>query len=136
MARSLKPHSHVVVVDSQPTGYQTLVTMAEAQRWHAHFLTSGSSAMQFARRLRAELWMINASLPDMTGFELYEMLREQLGEATTFMISNQYSADEERRSCRIGADLYLCKEAGQWLDCQPLLKPLLLLPTRRGQESH
>ncbi len=131
MARSLQPQSHVVVVDSQTTGYRTLVALAEAQRWNTHFLTSASAAVRFARRLRAELWMIHTSLPEMTGFELYEMLREQFVEATTFMISNQYSADDERRSCRVGADLYLCKDADLSLDCKSLLKPLLPSPVKQ-----
>ena len=70
-------------------------------------------------------------MPEMTGFELYEMLREHFVEATTFMISNEYSADNERRSCSVGADLYLCKDADLSLDCQSLLKPLLPSPTTR-----
>ena len=37
MARPLQPQSHVVVVDSQPTGYRSLVTLAEAQHWHTPF---------------------------------------------------------------------------------------------------
>jgi DNA-binding response OmpR family regulator len=131
MARMLQPHSHVVVVDSQPSGYHTLVALAEAQLWHTHFLTSGSAAIQIARRLRGDLWMIHVSLPDMSGFDLYEIVREQLAEATTFMISNQYSADDEGRSCGIGADLYLCKDDCQSLDCESLLKPLMSLPTNR-----
>jgi DNA-binding response OmpR family regulator len=125
MARTLQPHSHVVVVDSQPSGYSTLVTLAEAQQWHTHFLTSGAAAIHIARRLRAELWMLHVSLPDMSGFELCEMLREQLEIATTFMIANHYSADDERRSCGIGVHLYLCKELDQSLDCGSLLKSLL-----------
>jgi DNA-binding response OmpR family regulator len=125
MARTLQPQSHVLVVDSQPTGYRSLLTLAEEHNWHTHFLVSAGAAIQIARRLRADLWMIHVSLSDMSGFDLCEILREELAEATTFMISNQYSPDEERRACGIGADLYLCKDDAQSLDCESLLKPLL-----------
>ena len=80
--------------------------------------------------------MIQVSLPDMSGFDLYEMLREQLADATTFMISDQYIAEDERRACSCGAALYLCKDADKSLDCQSLLKPLLPMPTKRVLKSH
>ena len=131
MARPLPQHSHIVVVDPQPMGYGTLLTLTEAQLWHAHFLTSASAALQTARHLRAELWMIHVALPDMSGFDLYEMLREQLHVTRTFVISNRYNADDERRSCGIGADLYLCKDDFQTLDCASLLTPLLPPSTNR-----
>lgn len=132
MARLNEPNLHVVVVDSQPTGYRTLVALAETQRWHTHFLTSGSAAIKIARRLRAELWMIHVSLPDMSGFDLYEMLREQLERATTFLISDEYDPEEEQRACGIKAHLYLCKDADQTLDCKSLLGSLLPPLVREG----
>jgi DNA-binding response OmpR family regulator len=136
MALTLRPQSHVVVVDRQPTGYHGLVELAEEHDWHVHFLTSARAALHFAGRLSADLWMVHVSLPEMSGFDLYEILREQVVEATAFMVSDQYNSDDEHRACRIGAALYLCKDAERSIDCEPLLKSLLPLPTRRVQKSY
>jgi DNA-binding response OmpR family regulator len=132
MARTLLAHSHVVVVDAQPTGYRGLIALAEIYDWHVHFLANGRAALQFARSLPAELWMIHVQLDDMSGCDLYEMLREQGVDAPTFIICDQYSTNVERRACGIGVDLYLCKDVGRSIDCEALLKEFLPSTTKRS----
>jgi DNA-binding response OmpR family regulator len=125
MPRRLGPESHIVVTDPRPKDYRDLTALAGEQGWHVHFLTSGRAAIQFAPRGHPALWVINVRLPDMLGFDLLEMLRAQAVAARVFVVADHYDAEDERQACRRGADLYLCKDATQSIDCTPILKSLV-----------
>jgi DNA-binding NarL/FixJ family response regulator len=120
MTHFLRPHSHVVVADSRPKDYRNLVQLTGDNRWHLHFLTTGSAAIRFGSA--ADLWIINTQLSDMSGFDLFELLGERAARAPTFLVGDQYSADEERRACGCGAALYLCKDANRSIDCRQLVQ--------------
>jgi DNA-binding response OmpR family regulator len=124
MARALKPESHIVVVDSRPRDYHDLASMAGEWQWHVHFLTTARAAITFLRRARADLWMINTWLPDMSGFTLYETLRDQVAGASAMIVSDRYDPEDERLACRGGAILYVCKGPADSIDCRSLLQSL------------
>lgn len=124
MPHTLRAQSHIVVVDPAPTAYRGLVSLAEDHHWHLHFLTTAGAALRFVGRMPVDLWMIHVSLPDMSGFDLYEILRARAVQSAAFIISDQYDAAHERRACALGAPLYLCKDAAHSLDCSALLKEL------------
>ncbi|MBI2824746.1 MAG: response regulator [Planctomycetia bacterium] len=125
MNRVLRSQSHVVVTDPRPLDYRNLAGLAGEHAWHVHFLTSGGAAIQFARRGSANLWMINVSLPDISGFDVVEMLRDLAVTAPVFLVADRYRAEDERQACLRGASLYLCKDTAASIDCPSLLEPLL-----------
>ncbi len=55
------------------------------------------------------LWLINTELPDMSGFDLVQMLRPNLAGATSVLIGSQYILEEEIAARRCGATMYLCQ---------------------------
>jgi DNA-binding response OmpR family regulator len=132
MAPLLRTQSHIVVVDSRPRDYHELTSLAEDWQWHIHFLTTARGAVTFLRRARADLWMINARLPDMSGFALYEILREQVDGASAMIVSDQYDVQDERLACGCGATLYVCKGSEFSIACRSLLQSLA---TPAGNES-
>jgi CheY-like chemotaxis protein len=109
MTLSLSFQSHIVVVDSRPNDYRVLPRLAEEHGWHIHFLTSARAAVRFVRSAGVDLWMISVRLPDMSGFELLEALREQLIGTPVFIVTERYDEEEERRACSYGAAMYLSK---------------------------
>ena len=123
MPRPLLANAQIIVVDPSPQDYDGLPQLANKHTWQLHFLTSGRTAIRFANRA-VDLWMINVSLPDMSGLELVEMLRDRARGTRVFVIADQYTPDDERRACRCGADLYLCKDASKSISCEPLLEQL------------
>jgi DNA-binding response OmpR family regulator len=125
MSRSLRSQSHIVVADARPKDYRNLALLAGEHGWHLHFLTSARAAIQFGRPSYASLWMVNVSLPDMSGFELLEALRDRVAENPVFVVADRYDADDERRACRNGAALYAVKDAAGSIDCKPLLEVLI-----------
>ena len=94
MTHFLRAHSQIIVADSRPRDYRNLVQLTGDNRWHLHFFTTGYAAIRFGSA--ADLWIVNTQLPDMSGFDLFELLGERAARAPTFIVSDQYSADEER----------------------------------------
>lgn len=134
MSRSLRSQSHIVVADARPKDYRNLALLAGENGWHLHFLTSARAAIQFGRPSHANLWMVNVSLPDMAGFELLEALRDRVAENPVFVVADRYDAEDERRACRIGAALYVVKDASGSIDCKPLLE--VLIAGQQQDERH
>ena len=125
MARLLRCGSHIVVVDARPRDYRDLVPLAGKHGWHLHFLTSGLAAVRFVRGSGVDLWMISVTLPEMSGFDLLEMLRDQVASANVFLVADRYDAEQERRACCCGASLYLCKGADRSIDCERIVDLLV-----------
>jgi DNA-binding NarL/FixJ family response regulator len=124
MTVPLASQSHIVVADPRPHDYQQLAALAGRYGWHVHLLTNASATLRLARSTPAALWMVNSRLPDMSGFDLLEMLREQLKSARVFIVADRYDPEHESRACRIGAALYVCKAASGSFDCATLLDAL------------
>ena len=113
--------SHVVVVDPRPSDYHGLAALAEEHGWHIHLLTTASAAMRFTSGTLSELWMINIRLPEMSGIDLLEMLRERHDHTLMLIVSDRYDIDDEQSACRAGAASYLCKDRSGALDCMRAL---------------
>ncbi len=111
----------ITIVDSSPEDYIALLAAADAPGVSIHFLMSGNDALRFARRYHSGLWVINSQLPDMTGFDLAEMLRSLRRSALVFLIGDEYHLDDEMQALTMGLAKYLCKP----------LEPSWILPHRR-----
>ena len=66
----------IVVVDACPADYMaTLAASRLGVRWQ--FLGCGRKALRMASVQAVDLWVVNVSLPDMSGLELCRMLHKQ-----------------------------------------------------------
>ena len=65
--------------------------------------------MRLVRRLDVDLWIVNAALPDMSGFDLAHLLRRSQRGARVFLIDNEYQIENELRALSLGLSKYLCK---------------------------
>lgn len=121
----------VVVVDGNCDRYADLVQAAQAGEVGLHFCVDGQSAMRLARRFRADVWLVASDLPDMSGFDLLEMLSPHVlqggvdplrsGAAVSldrighgmrsgiFVISDSYSVEDEQRALISGVAGYLVR---------------------------
>ena len=73
-----RPESHVVIVDFERADYDALLLCDGELGWPLHFLGSGREALRDARAVRSAAWLVRVELPDMTGFDLVEMLRDRI----------------------------------------------------------
>lgn len=131
MQRSLEVESHIIVVDSRPGDYHDLTRWAGEQQWHVHLLTTARAAIKFQRREQTDVWIINASLPDMSGFALCETIDTPSQRATVFIVSDRYELAHELLACQSGAS-YLAKGADHSIDCRWHLQRLKDCQVERG----
>jgi DNA-binding response OmpR family regulator len=107
----------VVVVDSRPVDYVTFAPWARANVVEFRFLSSGLNALRMARAVKPALWIINVELPEMTGFDLLEMLRVTIEDQLVVMVADQYQSQNELRSAELNASFFACKPLDvSWFD--------------------
>ncbi|HZZ26410.1 MAG TPA: response regulator [Pirellulales bacterium] len=149
MTLSLRFHSQIVVADARPHDYQELTQLATKHGWQVHLLTSATAVLRLTPSKPVDLYLVNTRLPDISGFDLFEMLRDRIPTARVFIVSDTYDDDDERQACCCGAALYLCKgpnhtvEFGAFLDFlvdqpAPLVtaEPIVVLPSGVDSLSH
>lgn len=121
----------IVIVDSSCDRYADFVLAAQAGEVGLHFCVDGRSAVRLARRFRADAWLVSADLPDMSGFDLLDMLSphvlqgdvdptlsgsrislNRVGEASRagiFIVSDAYHLADEQRALASGVAGYLVR---------------------------
>ncbi len=98
-----------VVVDAQPADYVCLAPRVRAGQMDCRCVVSGAAALRIAPAVDAALWAINAELPDMSGFDLMEMMRDNLVDPSIVLVGDRYRVEDEIRCRQAGATLYFCK---------------------------
>jgi len=121
----------IVIVDPVCERYGDFVGAAQAGEIGLHFCIDGQSAVRLSRRFRADAWLIAAELPDMSGFDLVEMLSPRvlqgdvdplLGGARIslasvghgmrsgiFIVADAYRLEEEQQALVSGVAGYLVR---------------------------
>lgn len=100
-----------IVVDPQTIAYRRLLQPANLPRWK--LLESARAALKVATTEPVAAWFINIRLPDMSGFELYELLRDRCRDARFVLVGDDYCVDDEIRARTAGVS-YLCKPPQAW----------------------
>jgi PleD family two-component response regulator len=121
----------IVVVDSGCDQYGDFVQAAQESAFGLHFCVDGRSAVRLARRFRADVWLIANDLPDMSGFDLVDMLGphvlqgsvdplkggarislDRLGQGMRsgiFIVADSYRLEDEQRALAAGVAGYLVR---------------------------
>jgi DNA-binding response OmpR family regulator len=103
----------MAIIDSDRAGYEAL---AGSGRARLRFLASGREALRLAATENISVWWIGVELSDMSGFDLYDMLRQQLEDATVCMVGPSYRIEDDLLARRAGAAMYVCKPVERcWL---------------------
>ena len=118
--------NEIVIVDPACDRYGDFVQAARAGEVGLHFCCDGRSAVRMARRFRADVWLVSSDLPDMSGFDLLEMLSPHVvqGDVDPMLSGARISLG------RIG-------EAGRGHGrAQGLVEAGRVLARRRGRNGH
>ncbi|MGB8855000.1 MAG: hypothetical protein WCC69_15710 [Pirellulales bacterium] len=121
----------IVIVDNSCDRYGDFVRAAQDGEVGLHFCVDGRSAVRLARRFRADAWLVSSDLPDMSGFDLLDMLSphvlqgdvdpmlsgarislDRMGEglrAGIFIVSDSYRLADEQRALASGVAGYLVR---------------------------
>ena len=96
----------MVIVDPKPSDYADLLRQCGDQGRSVFFVSSGRAALWLGS---VDAWIVYVDLPDMSGFELSEMIRSRFPNTRILLIGEDYSMEGELRArCGSGA-AYTCK---------------------------
>lgn len=106
----------VQIVDPQYEDYDCLLELAASAGLNLCFTRTGHSALRTGRLLGVDLWIVSTELPDMSGFDLLDLLHSAQADATVFVVDNVYQLQHEQRAMMLQAAEYLCKPVvASWL---------------------
>ena len=130
----------VVVVDDCPGDYAIFRPLEQDGNLELQFVASGGDALRLSHQLPVNLWLINTQLPDLSGFDVVEMLQPVPTGTAVFLIGNQYRSADELRALRLGVSKYLVKPLScDWLaDFRlraPPGQPTIRAPAFRASQS-
>ncbi len=108
--------SQVVIVDSKPNDYTTLVRSKPLGQANFEFFDSGRAALRFEPTKPPQLWVININLPDMSGLDLYHMISSRWPDSPIYLVGDDYRPEDEINARISGATFYFCKPLqSEWL---------------------
>ena len=96
--------NEIVIVDGTCDRYGDFVQAAQAGEVGVHFCVDGRSAVRLSRRFRADAWLVAAELPDMSGFDLLDMLSPHVlqGGVDPLLSGSRISLDQIGHGMRSG----------------------------------
>jgi len=123
--------NEIVIVDATCERYGDFVLAAQAGEVGVHFCVDGRSAVRLSRRFRADAWLVASELPDMSGFDLLDMLSPHVLQGAVdpllsgsrisldrvghgmrsgiFIVSDRYCLEDEQRALASGVAGYLVR---------------------------
>jgi two-component system, OmpR family, KDP operon response regulator KdpE len=108
----MTPEPRILVVDDEPPIRRLLKTALTAQSWRVEEAADGPEALEFLRRNKVDLIVLDLGLPQMDGLEVIRQLRDG-GNLTPIVVLS--SRDDEKgkvAALDLGADDYVTKPFG------------------------
>jgi DNA-binding NarL/FixJ family response regulator len=100
----------VVIAENNTRSSAELAAALQRTGYSTVEVTTGAEALDLARREDVELLVLEVSLPDMTGYEVCSLLRDEGDEVPIFFVSGTHTGSTERvAGLLLGADDYLAK---------------------------
>ena len=99
----------ILIVDAEPADYLSVLTGGNRPATHWQVYRSGTDALQSANAEGAHLCLINTRLPDMSGLELYRILRPRLRVIPVVFVADRYRRDDELAALSTGTVHFACK---------------------------
>jgi two-component system response regulator (stage 0 sporulation protein F) len=123
MISKQKNHSHVFVVDTRVADYGTLIEAFGQEGVGIEVFATGRAALRHDPSDPPDLWVINMHLSDFDGPDLLSMLRGRYPGVPVYLVSDEYTAEEEISARCSGAEMYFCKPLQEsWLAAPVMLR--------------
>jgi len=100
----------ILLVDDDP-GMIQLLSRALAGLGRLRFATNGADALRLARSETPDLLLLDAEMPDMSGFELWELLRADVrfSDLPMIFVTSHAGESMEERGLAVGAADFIVK---------------------------
>lgn len=107
----------LIVVDEDEASYQGFATAIADAGLQWLQATDGHQALELAIARPTRLWLANLRLPDMSGLELMRLVKEIRTGTPFYLLSDEYSIEDEKAARAAGASGYFSKPLDiMWVD--------------------
>jgi DNA-binding response OmpR family regulator len=99
----------VLIVEDEPTLAEGLAEALRFQGYECDVAADGPTGLARARRGPYDVMLLDVMLPEMSGFEVMETLREEGCKIPTIILTAKGAEDDKVRGLEVGADDYVTK---------------------------
>jgi DNA-binding response OmpR family regulator len=99
----------LIVVDATSGDYDQLICELGGDSVRPTLFATGEDALRAGSASASAVWIVNIRLPDMSGISFLRHLRRRKLHGCVLLVSDVYSAEDERVARSAGATAYLCK---------------------------
>lgn len=79
------------------------------QGYHVDIVDNARGALAMVERTPPDLMLLDVNLPQVTGFDLYQRLRDQSYDLPVIFVTAKGELEDRLQGLRMGADDYICK---------------------------
>jgi PAS domain S-box-containing protein len=109
-ASSTPKHWRILVVDDRPVALNATSRLLELEGHTVRSASTGHAAIRVAREFAPDLVLLDISLPDISGYEVFRRLKASESLAgTVFVALSGHGYEERLRARQVGFDDYLMK---------------------------
>ena len=111
MGAPIRPHGRVLVVDDDPLVVELIVGTLTEHGYATRAATDARETLQVLRRDTPDVVLLDVHLPDISGYQLCQSIREDYGDAIGIILISGERMESFDRSAGLllGADDYLVK---------------------------
>jgi DNA-binding response OmpR family regulator len=100
---------NILIVEDEPELASVLVRGLEEERFYVQLCVDGKGALQRSEENNFDLILLDVMLPDLSGFDVVERLRQRSRETPVLMLTARDALTDIVRGLDCGADDYLTK---------------------------
>ena len=106
----------ILIVDDQPDTCQPLCRALIRVGYDVQCLAHGRDALQFVAGQTPDLVLLDLMMPDLSGFDILQSLREKesTADVPVFMYTASGSKEIRQRAARLGANDFITKGSLEW----------------------
>lgn len=106
----------ILIVDDQLDTCEPLRRLLTRVGYDVHCVSHGRDALQFLAHSKPEMILLDLMMPDLSGFDVLQSLREKPATAETpiLMYSSSGSREIRQRAAKLGANDFITKGALEW----------------------
>lgn len=102
-------HLRILVVDDDPLGSRMVQFLLSEQGYQVDSVDNARGALALVERQPPDLMLLDVNLPLLSGFEMYERLRDQQYDFPVIFVTAKDELEDRLHGLRMGADDYICK---------------------------
>lgn len=99
----------ILVVDDDPIGGRMLQFLLSEQGYSVDIVDNARGVLALVERNPPDLMLLDVNLPQLSGFEIYQRLRDQRYDFPVIFVTAKGELEDRLQGLRMGADDYICK---------------------------